>query len=78
MQTIFYDIENSDKIKPSTNDNNPTVFEWPAHYDPKDIEKDYKSECHRGARKIRKGNRAKVGVNIVGKARRERKNKLYI
>lgn len=43
LHSIFHDLDNSLKMPPSTTVNQVMVFEGPEHYDPKDIEKDYKS-----------------------------------
>jgi hypothetical protein len=43
LQSLFHDMDNSSKIPPSTSQNQTSIAEAPEHYDPKDIEKDYKS-----------------------------------
>lgn len=43
LHTLFHDMDNSSKLQLSTTVNQTSYFEWPEHYDPKDIEKDYKS-----------------------------------
>ena len=70
MHSLFQETDNITKIQPSTTFKGISLIEWPEHYDHKDIEKDYKSECPKGTRKIKKKNRAKIGVNLVGKARK--------
>lgn len=47
-----------------------SIFQEPARYDEKDIEKDYNSECPPSNHRIKKNKKRKVVTNLVAKARR--------
>lgn len=52
--------------------------EEPSHYDLRDIEKDYLSDCPPTRKPTRRTKKRKIIVNAAVKIKRERKNKLYI
>jgi hypothetical protein len=78
LLTLFGHPESEVKDTQLGNSQLASKYQEPSRYDEKDIDRDYNSECQPNTQLIRKNKKRKVVTNLVAKARRERKNKLYI
>jgi hypothetical protein len=78
LLTLFGHPESEVKDSQLASTQLTSKYQEPSRYDEKDIDRDYNSECQPNTHRIRKNRKRKVVTNLVAKARRERKNKLYI